>query len=433
MKGILITAGLVAAALGCGLWWSLQRPPSTAPLDDQASGFTVQASGPGQLITFQDAQTPLRAFRWLPPLPGGALAAQVLSQNDRQRVALFHDGAQDTLLVLKPVGVADGFWRFASLKEAALAPGGILLLLYQAGDAGSAEQPLALAVDVASQQVRWFCRGGFAHLALGPGTNPAVYFYGAKGPVLRLALRSASPHPTPESIELPGQIMELDDLLPTAAGFMVSHKGGLSVRKAGEWSELPAPQDDGPACQGWKSSLTRNGKEIWWQAVPGKVVRVRADGHLGATTQWQLPDEDPFARDAHLLRLLGADPGGSLWFSLAQPLPAAPPGQAPAAGQTPAAEPQAADTPDPAADWGPYAAAGLDRLYRWNPARKSMERLALDRAWAGLVPPAGVQPPAPGRGLAPAAGTLLAEAGRTAWWLPLAALPFDPLKGVQAM
>jgi len=223
MKGILITAGLVAAALGCGLWWSLQRPPSTAPLDDQASGFTVQASGPGQLITFQDAQTPLRAFRWLPPLPGGALAAQVLSQNDRQRVALFHDGAQDLLLVLKPVGVADGFWRFAALREAALAPGGILLLLYQAGDPGSTEQSLALALDVASQQVRWFCRGAFAHLAVAPGANPAVYLYGGKGLVLRLALKSASTHPAPEAIELPTLVPELDDLLPTgAAGFLAS-------------------------------------------------------------------------------------------------------------------------------------------------------------------------------------------------------------------
>jgi hypothetical protein len=433
MKGLIISACLAAAALGGGLWWALQRPPSTAPLDDQGSAFTVQVSGRGQLITFQDNQMPLRALRWLRPLPGGILAAQMLGQNDRQRVLLFHDGVQDSLLVLKPLGVADGFWRFAELREAAMAPDGTLLLLYRAGDPDSPEAPLALALDATSQQVRWSCRGAFSHLALGQGPD-LVYLYGDKGPVQRLTLKAAgAQHPVFESIELPPEIPQVEDLLPTVGGFLVSHRNGLGVYRGKQgWTQYPAPLSQGPACQGWKSSLVRAGNSIWWQAVPGQLVKLRADGQpADAASQWPLPAEDPFAPDAHLLRLLGAAPDGWLWFCLASPVPAAP---APAGAPVPAPDPAApAPAPDPTApatpatDWGLYAAAGLDRLYRWNPARNALERVALKQAWAALNPPATVQLPLPAQGLAPAAGSLLAEGNRCAWWLPLAALPCQPV------
>jgi hypothetical protein len=433
MKGLVIAACLATLAMGGAVWWALQRPPSTAPLDDQANAFSVQASGPGQLITFQDAQVPLRALRWLPPLPGGILAAQMLGQNDRQRVLLFHDGAQDSLLVLKPVGVADGFWRFAELREAAMAPGGTLLLLYRAGAADSPEAPLVLALDVASQQVKWSSRGAFSHLALGQGQD-LVYLYGGSSPILRLTLKAGagSAHPAFESIELPPGIPEVDALLPTATGFLVSHQEGLSVYRGRQgWTQYPAPANDGPACQGWKSSLVRAGRDIWWQAVPGQLVKLRPDGQpADAVSRWLLPPGDPFAPDARLLRVLGATPDGWLWFNLATPAPAAPATVAPAAPDpTPDAAPDAAAPP--ATDWGLYAAAGLDRLYRWNPARNALERVALKQAWAALNPPATVQMPVPGQGIAPAAGSLLAEGIRCAWWLPLTALPCQRV--VQAM
>jgi hypothetical protein len=79
----------------------------------------------------------------------------------------------------------------------------------------------------------------------------------------------------------------------------------------------------------------------------------------------------------------------------------------------------------PATDWGSYLAAGLDRLYRWNPNRGVLERVAMKQAWAVLNPPAPVQPPVLGRDVVPAAGTLLAEGAHCAWWLPLAALSLE--------
>jgi hypothetical protein len=413
---------------------SLRPKPSGTLFDDHASAFTVLASGSGQLITFQDTQTPLRAFRWLPPLPGGVLAAQVLSQNDRQRVALFHDGAQDGLLVLKPVGVADGFWRSAALQAAAMVPGGTVLLLYQPGDPASAEPALALAVDVASQQVRWFCRGPFTRMAVAQGPDGAVYFYGGKSPIQRLALKAGgagSLRPTPESIELGPDIPEVDDLLPTGAdSFLVSHRNGLSVYRAGaDWAQYPAPEADGPPCPGWKSSLVRDGKQVWWQPGPGKLLKVRPDGRPDALVQWTFRPEDPFALDAGLLRALGADSAGWIWFALATPAPPAPaaaPPNPPVEAEKGREAPAVAVAPAvPATDWGSYLAAGLDRLYRWNPNRGVLERVAMKQAWAVLNPPAPVQPPVLGRDVVPAAGTLLAEGAHCAWWLPLAALSLE--------
>lgn len=425
MKRLLVTAGLVMAVLGGGLWWSLRRPPSGAPLDDQAGVFSLQASGPGRLATFLDTQTPLRTFHWLPPMADGALAAQVLSQNDRQRVAMVRGETQEMLLVLKPVGVSDGFWRVADLREAALVPGGTLLLLYLSGDPGSKEQSLALGLDLASQQIRWFCRGAFARMAVTPGAE-AVYFYGGNNAIQRLALDQAAganvQHPAPAAIDLPPDIPSVDDLLATGGStFLVSHSNGLSRYRAKEgWTHFPAPEARGVACQGWKSSLARAGREIWWQAQPGQLVKVRPDGNPGTGWQVDLPHEDPFAPDASLLRLLGGDPAGCLWFALASPVTVPTPVVA-AAPDAPAGEGNPAA--GPGTDWGSYAAGGLDRLYRWNPAKRTLDRVAMAQAWGALNPPPGVQRPAAGQGVAPAAGALLAEGARSAWRLPLESLP----------
>jgi hypothetical protein len=427
MKRLLLVAPVLLALLAGGLAWSLRRQPSAAPLDDQGSAFSLQPSGPGQLVTFQEGPIPLRAFRWLGPLPDGGLVAQVLGQNDRQRVALLRaDRSQDTLLVLKPFGVSEGFWRFAALQGAALVPGGTLLLLYQAGDPGSPEPSLALALDVASQQVRWSCRGAFTRLALTPAAD-AVYLYGGKDPIQRVAL-GAAPHPAPTLIELPPELAQVEDLLPTGgSGFLASHRNGLSAYRAGTgWTHFPAPEERGVPCRDFHSSLTRSGKDIWWQAVPGQLVKVRPDGSPALEWQGELPADDPFAMDVRLLRTLGADPGGGLWFALATPVPK------PVAAQAP--NPAEAAVPDPGTDWDAYAAGGLDRLYRWNPAGRTLERVALPKAWAALNPPANLQPPSLGQGVVPAAGALLAQGPRSAWWLPLRALPMERLAaGNQAM
>ena len=436
MKRVFAAAALVLLLLGAGLAWLLRRPAAPAPLDDPGSGFLAEASGPGRLFRFLDGQAPLRLLRWLPPLPGGLLAAQQLGQNDRQRLALFGPGPNpDSLLILKPLGVSEAFWRFAALKAALPAPGGALLLLYQSGDAASAELPLVLDLDTASQQVRWSYRGAGDRLALTPG-GEAAYLCGGKAPIQRLALASGGqggPHPAPKVLELPPEIQEVEGFLPTGATtFLVSHSHGLAAYQPGSgWTHFPAPEAPGVPCQGWTSTLTPAGKAVWWQAAPGSLAKIRPDGRPLATWSEQLEPGDPLARDAQLLRLLGADPAGDLWFTLASPAPAAQapaaaaPGPAEAGEAAPAgAGPQGAD-----GDWPAYAAAqGLDRIYRWDPAAGKLARVALGPAWTALNPPPSVPAPAPAQALAPAAGALLAEGNRCVWWLPLAALPLAPVR-----
>ena len=449
MRRFLAAAAVTAVLAGTALWWSLRREPSAALLDDPDLAFSVQPSGAGRLFRLQDARTPLRAFHWLQPLPGDVLAAQMLGQNDRQRVALFQGGrVQNALLVLKPEGVGAGFWRFAALRDAAVAPGGTVLLLYQAGDTAGTEPSVVLAVDLASQQEVWSCRGAFVRMALAQGANPAVYLFGGANPVLRIALPTAAGpfplHPTPETIELPPEVAAVDDLLPTAKGtFLVSHGAGLSAYRSGTgWTHQPAPEEQGVPCRGWKSSLVREGEELWWQAAPGSLIKVRPDGSPVQSWRAQLPDGDPYALDAGLLRVLGADPAGYLWFAPAAPIPGEPaPAAAPAAETAETAK--AAETAPPAGaaaaesaapavpapDWSAYAAAGLDRLYRWDPSTGTLQRVALGKVWAGLDPPSTVRPPALDQGVAPPAGALLAEGSRCAWLVPLQALPLERIPG----
>jgi len=453
MKGVLFGGALVLALLGAGLAWALRRQPGSADLLETAGdGFTSLPSGSGRLLKLQDALFPLRVLRWLPPMPGGFLAAQMLGQNDRQRVALFRDGTPtDTLLVVKPAGVAEAFWRFAELRDAAMAPGGLLILLYRAGDPASQELPLVLALDLASQQARWSFRGAGARLAMAEGQEPGVYLFGGANPVQRLSLAAAGPgRPAAREVVLPPGLSEVEDLLPTGAwSFLASHRDGLAAYRPGAgWTQQPSPADRGQACLDWRSSLTRAGKDIWWQAAPGHLTRVRPDGRPGPDWKAALPAADPFALDARLWRVLGADPKGGIWLALATPVvaqaapapaasaadsagtvpasPAADPASeaaaAPAAGAPPAAGPEAPAPADAQPDWASYLAQGLDRIYRWDPAGGTLERVSLQKAWAALNPPPTVQPPQPS-GLTPAAGAILAEGVRCAWWLPLDALP----------
>ncbi|MGA2081309.1 MAG: hypothetical protein ABSH53_11940 [Holophaga sp.] len=444
MRRLLVVAGVCAALLGAGLWWATRREPAGAPLEADELAFTAQPSGPGQLIRFQDTQVALRSFRWLPPLPGGALVAQTVTQNDRQRVVLFRDGpVQDSLLVLKPVGVAEPFWRFAVLADAAVAPGGAMILLYQAGDPANREPALVMGVDPGSQQVLWWLRGACERMALAQGS--VLYLYGGKNPVLRVQVpvSGAGPaRPAPKTIDLAPEVAAVDDLLPTGRdSFLVCHRDGLSAyAEGGGWTHWPAPGEAPgellPRCRDWKPTLFRAGKQFWWQPAPGSLVQVHRDGSPARAWRCALPDGDPFAPDARLLRALGAEPDGSVWFALASPEPLAPaaaPPMTPTAAlpATPAAPPSpgAAAPGTPAPDWGAYATAGLDRLYRWDPAGKTLERVSLAKAWAALAPPPSVQAPGPGQGVAPQAGVLLAEGAGCAWRLPLQALPLERVPG----
>jgi hypothetical protein len=324
-------AALGLALLGAGWGWrALRHRPGSAGLPEApGSAFAIQPSGPGQLVRYLDGPAPLRALRWLPPLAGDTVVAQVLGQNDRQRIALLRpDTPADLLLVSRPAGVADSFWRFAALDQALLTDG-TLLLLYRAGDAGSTEAPLLLAMDRSSQQPLWWFRGPGNRLVLGDGPEAAVYLYGGAGPIQRLPLKpgpGADPaRPSVRTIPLPPALRMAEALLPTGTGsFLVSHPDGLAAYRNGAWTCLPAPEARGQACRDWHSTLARSGRDLWWQAVPGQWCKVRADGHPVTVWPMALPDGDPFSLDAGLVQLLGTAPDGALWFALATPVALAP-------------------------------------------------------------------------------------------------------------
>lgn len=403
MRPILPVGLGVILLLAAGVYLGTRHQPSGSLLDEPANPFSIEASQPGWRIRFVDSQIPLRALKWLAPIQPGIMVAQVQTQSDRQQVAIFRDGAAAaSFQVTRPQGVSEGFWRFAQLLDAWIAPDGSVVLLYR-GEASSAEPALAMALEPGAPEPRWVHRGFYDRMSVGGGTESAVFLFGAKGPVQRLPLAGGVRRPIAKNIDLPPEVPELEDLLPTGAWtFLASTRNGLSAFLGTKgWSHFPAPEDKGVPCAGWRSSLAQAGRRFWWQPAPGKLVQVAQDGTLVADREVTgFAPEDALSRDAKLLRLLGADASGRLWFGLAVPI----------------AQPGAVE------DWAAYAAQGLGRVYRWNPDKEGLERLLWSQAWASLNPPPEVALGAPV--LHPAAGTMLLEGSRAGWWLPLGALPF---------
>ena len=401
----------LGAVLGAGLWLGMQRRPAGSLLEAPASAFTVEDAPPGLLVKFDSAQIALRALRWIPPRQEGVLVVQAVTQSDRQLVTVFRPGAAPAEYpVPRPQGVAEGFWRFAALQDAFLAPDGALLMLFLPGDPGSAELALAMVAESGALEARWVHRGSYDRMAVALEADPAVFLYGGKGPVQRLPLAGAARRPVAKSIELPPEVPEVADLVPTRAGsFLAASRNGLSAYQGAQgWSHFPLPGNPGVPCTGSRPVLVRAGRRFWWQPCPGGLVQVGPDGATVADREPAFDPEDPLARDAHLLRLLGADAGGRLWFALATPAPEA----------------------EPKEDWATYADAGLDRIYRWNPDREALERLRWSEALAALKPPVATSAGLPA--LRPEGGRMLLDGARAGWWLPLAALPFQALPPVQA-
>lgn len=441
MKKILLASSVALLLIGGGLWLSTRRQPTGTMLADAPGAFRAEAAGAGTTLTLQDPQIPLRALRWLGPFRGGLLAAQVLTQSDRQQVAFFREGQPaGEILVVKPFGLSEGFWRFAVLKEVVELPGGEAALLYAPGDAGSAEPAVIVAADMAHGEVRWTHRGAFSRMVLTEGADPALLCYGGASPVQRLPLAAArggeagrtGPNAAAKSLELPPEVPAVEDLLPTGgATFLVAHPKGLSAYRGSKgWTHAAAPEDKGVPTSGWRSVLVRAGKTIWWQPWPGQLLSVRADGSDASAWELEEPEEgDPLGPDRHLLRLAGADAEGALWFTLAKPAPpvaTAPVPPAPPAPADPAPAPTVAPAEAAAApmDWAAYQAKGLDRVYRWHPHRSRLEALAWSQVWAGLRPPLDLAQLGPDQVLHPESGALLIEGARGSWLLPLKALPF---------
>ena len=216
--------------------------------------FKIEVYGPGTLLHYADGQTPLRALRWLAPLPGGIQAVQVLTQSDRQRLVLFQNGAMiANLLVPRPTGVREGFFNFAELREAIVLPGDVAVLLYRSTDASSGEMPLVIAMDLATQATRWVHRAPGEHFALGRDANSGCVFLFGPTAILRLPLALQKGERIGEMpfrvglkpIELPEEIKTPSDLLPTGPwSFLLAHGGGLSSYSENRgWKHWPTPSE----------------------------------------------------------------------------------------------------------------------------------------------------------------------------------------------
>jgi len=368
LKKILIPVLLLLALLSVGFWLLIRRGPAGSAPQESGVTFKIESFESGFLLHYADGQTPLRALRWLPPMEGGIQPVQVLTQSDRQRLALFPLGKPvSSVLVPRPPGVREGFFNFAELGDILLAPGDLAILLYRSADPTSGELPLILALDLNTQTLRWAHRAPGEHLALGGDAKEgAVFLYGASSPILRLPLalqKGEQLGNTPfrasvKAMDMPEEIKGLADLLPTSAwSFLAAHTGGLSSYGASKgWKHWP-PTTGGPLTFSDARPTLAAAKGYWWQPSPGRILQVKADGtpvHLYDASA--LAPGEPRSRDGALLKLCGADPTGGLWFTLATPMASSP--LATPEGQNP----EQADSQEPQGDrekvWRAEAAPG---------------------------------------------------------------------------
>ncbi len=457
MKKIVIAA-LIAVALGVLLWRMVRRTPGGPPPEEARASFNTDNAGAGKLLCFQESRIPLRGFRWLPCRSGRWVAAQIITQSNRQEVALFKDGNQtDDLFLQRPTGVKEGFFNFAEMRDLLVTPSGVMVALYVAADASSGELPLVIAFDLNTKETRWIHRAPGCRLALGGDTKDgAIFLYGSKDPIIRLPLELQKGEKLPrngirafsKSIELPPEIQDVDDLIPTGSwSFLIAHRQGLSAYQGSHgWAHHPMPEPGELNFKDFRSTLAQGNKRIWWQPRPGIIMQVAADGSEMST--WDadcFPLSDPFTLDAKMLRFLGCDPDGKPWFTLAAPdltsmapSPSAAPTSAPPSPDTTKAnEPPSAATPTqpetPSAPieptlrdaWQTHLGRGLDRLYRWDHIQRSLQRFVWTEAWSSLTPPSCINLPRGDGDLYPSRGAFALPSNRCLWWLPLSSLPLS--------
>lgn len=434
MKRLLLVVALLAVA--GGLWWLIRRP-SGAPQEDAAgASFSIQAAPPGWVVQHLDEQFPLRAFRWLPVKGDGTLVGQLVTQNDEQQVHLFRTGKlEGSWKIERPGSVSEGFFRFAELKGAFLLGDSTLLLLYGSGSRSAAEESWLTCLDRRQGRIRWNLRvEGVRALQTDDPKHPALFVWGSPKAILRIPLQAeSSKTPSPEAIELPPEVQTPDDLVPQGGGLLVAHGKGLSWFSAAKgWVHHPLPVR--PALlsfPGEGAHLARTASAIYWQPFPGLLLEVGS----GPTAVQEIPlDLGPgerLGRESRLLRLMGADAKGSLWFALARAVinpPAQAPAQAPvtAAGDEVQAGNDTAAPPAVSAEemeaWQRQLGSGQGRIYRRLAAGGQLRGYDWSRLWKGWTEATGFQVPQGDAGLRPETGLLVFGAERRIWWLPLSAL-----------
>ncbi len=404
------------------------RGAAVAAADEDAPLFTTQPQGLGRLLQLQ-AKEPLRGVRWLPPMSGGWSLCQVSTQADRQVLTLFQGGQLARTFPLPRLqGTTEGFYRQAEIRETAMAGNTLLLLVKAEGGRKEAAVVLALSLE---GDLRWAHRTQADHLTVSEGSVWAWGSIGTQRLPIALAkgehLNPKSERPgLPEPLTWPYEAGNPTALLPTAAGFLVLHGKGLSAwRSESGWTHTPAPTPSPLSFSAPKGSLVQCENTLYWQPEPGTLVKVTPEGTVVGPEA--LPIPEPMEKDAALLKLLGCDADGRLWFALAaptlapQPMATAQPTTAPPA-ESPAATP-AAFSEETRLAYEAHLKGPLDRIYSWKPGDKAPRGITWSKAWPALGAPATFAIPAAGVDLRPEAQGLLLGAEQDRWWLPLKALP----------
>ncbi len=424
-RSLIWTLILGLVALGGALMLARRGSAATAAEDD-APLFRTQPQGAGRRIQLL-AREPLRGVRWLPPIAGGWFLCQVSTQSDRQLVGLFQEGQlAHTFSLPRPEGIPEGFYRQAEIRDA-LVVSDTLLLLVQA-EGGRREVPVVMALTLEGD-LRWAGRAQADHLA---AADSAVWAWGATGAQhLPLALakgeranRKAGRAGMPEPLTWPMEAAAPTSFLSTSSGFLISHSRGLSAwRSDSGWVHTPGPAPSPLGFRAPKDALIRCGTTLYWQPEPGVLFKVASDAQVLGPEP--LPIPDPAKQDSALLRLLGCDAEGSLWFGLASPsLPTAPQASLPevdALWNPPMATPTL--SAEARADYEAHLRAPMDRIYAWKPGDKSLRAIIWSQAWLRLDAPPAVAPPSGDGELRPEARGFLFGTGQERWWLSLRVLP----------
>ncbi len=422
-----ILTGLAAVAAVAGLYALARRERVPAPAQGPAEAalFTASPAGEGALFRLQPAaDQPLRAVHFLPALADGEVIAQVLTQTGDQLLGRFKEGHfTGTLRLQAPDGVPPAFFRFARLKDAVALEDGSLLLLYGDGT-GSGGSPWLVDVDGATQSPRWVLKASGARITTEPDRKSCLLWDGTT-----LARVAWSKKPALTALSLPEGVSVLDTVLALPGGrILVAHPGGLAVQTGNAWSLTPLPDPGELSFPGAAGALASTREAVYWQPRPGQLARVEGDGAITKEDLSALKTPAGRERDLSMLRLLGTDARGRVWFRLATPdLTVA---THPAQAEQPSAALQAAEAMsgggagasppasfDPA-PWLDYLKSGLDRAYVWDPRKDSLQMVDWKARWPTLGAPADFPLPLP-RDMQPQGGALLLDLDTRAWWLPL--------------
>ncbi len=390
---------------------------------------TLEARGVGFLLTYRSGEIPIRNCSWAVSESPTLRYLHVITQNDHHFLYQVHEsGTVQSSPILMPGDLPPSFIRTAVLKRTLPLPDGSLLLHLVSET--QKERP-SLLIRTASQSgaVLWYQRfpGTSSTISTGSGDKEWVLFGGSTAltHISGWNRGAALSAPAVRSIDPPAQAGEALDARALPDGSVIfSHTKGLSawIPDRG-WQEVlptPVPVSTTPRTLG---ALAYLGGRILWQPLPGTLYAVSRTAEAFSCIALDLPmTPQNLALDRSMLRLLGNDPEGALWFDLQAPpqIPQAPTA-APADGQEPTGwkDEQRQPAPDDEA-WKAHLARPLDRIYWWAEGTSELKQLSWAEAQQALGQP--LESRSTGLNLQPSQGIASSQEANPSWWVSLARL-----------